>query len=55
MDKYKTVVIYSYDITSALQKLEEDVNRYLMNGWKLQGGVCIVKGNPCYACQAMVK
>lgn len=55
MDKYKTVVAMSYSICNALNELEKQVNSDLKNGWKVQGGVYIVKGNPCYACQAMVK
>ncbi len=35
------------------ENLEKEVNEYLTNGWKCQGGVCVVAGSGYY--QAMVR
>lgn len=50
--KYK--VLFNYDT----EKLEEQVNYFLKNGWKLQGGISVtfkVTGQNLIYAQAMTK
>ena len=44
--KYKILHVSGESISEVVKKLEAEVNKKLDEGWELQGGVAIDKGDP---------